>query len=186
MMLCRMVLLAAATLVLGCGTLSKPLASFTPGLTPLPEAELRSVAAAIERSVRLGDPGAAVREAPGVSVKSPLLLQALRTRTLRHPRVTELLRQGHVYELRNGLIKIKTSRAYSKATTRQGRDQNAVLVQRENEDRWSIYEALIEENTWPGRSMDAVRAIFFEVRVDAMVPGEYYESGDGGMEPKGR
>ena len=114
-----------------------------------------------------------------VVVDTPRIRQAVKTRATRNALTADLLATEHAYEQRTGLIAILRSRAYKDATTRQERDRNALVVMSENNDRWAIYEGLLEANDWPAKALPAVQAIFFEERVELLPAGTHYE-GPGG------
>lgn len=163
-----------AGLLAGCAA-TNALTHMKPDYTDLPEAELRKVAGAIEAIVAAGDESFALDASGAIQMDTPEVRQAIRTRAIRFPLVSDFLDSGHASEQSNGLITVRRSSAYKKATTSQQRDREALIVMSENNNRWTIYEGLVEANNWPPKSLSAVQEIFFEARVPLMKDGQAHD-----------
>lgn len=168
-------LLAAAAILAGCST-TNAFISLKPDYTALPAAELKSVASAIEAIVAEGQEEFALDQAGGIVVDTPEIRQAVRTRAIRHALVSEFLDGGFGIEQRNGLLAVQRSSAYKKATNSGQRDREALVVMSENNNRWTIYEGILEANNWPPASLSAIQETFFEARVPLMKTGQQHES----------
>ena len=59
------------------------------------------------------------------------------------------------------------------------RDLDALMVNSENRNRWTIYETLIDESGLPSSALSAVEDIFLEARLEVMKPGQKYEDENG-------
>jgi hypothetical protein len=106
-------------------------------------------------------------------------VQAMRSRAARFELIDEFRSMGFSWERRNGRLWILKSRAYSEATTSQDRNRYAFLVYSENDDRWRLYESLIDSNNLPSNSLGAIQEIFFEARLEFMTQGQLYENSQG-------
>lgn len=168
------VVLMLGGLLSGCAT-TNAMMHMAPDYADLPAADLRGVAASLEGIVAAGGEDFELPSGDTIVVDTPEIRQAVRTRAIRAALVTELLDSGFAAEEDNGLIAIKRSGAYKKATTSQRRDRDALIVMGENRNRWSIYEGLLEANNWPPRSLSAVQETFFEARVPLMKPDQMHD-----------
>lgn len=162
-------------LLAGCAA-TNALVHMKPDYTELPAAELRTLATAIETIVASGEESFTLDATPGIQVDTPAIQQAIRTRAIRYPLVSEFLDSGFANEQSNGLMAVRRSGGYKKATTSQQRDREALIVMSENNNRWAIYEGLLEANNWPPRSLSAIQAIFFEARVPLMKAGQSHDA----------
>jgi len=163
-----------AGLLAGCAA-TNALTHMKPDYSALPEDELRKVAVAIETIVASGEETFTLDTGTTIVADSPELLQAIRTRVIRYPLISTFLDSGHASEQRNGLITVLRSSAYKKATTSQQRDREALIVMDENNNRWAIYEGLLEANNWPPKSLSAIQEIFFETRLPMLKPGQKHD-----------
>ena len=169
-------IIASAILVLiaaGCST-TNSLIRLAPDYSELPAENLRSLASTIEEAVTEGDEAPTLATAGEIEVETPAMRQAIRTRAIRYPLLSEMLDAGFAFEGDNGLIAIRRNSAYKKATTSRQRDREAMLVMSENSNRWAIYEGLVEANEWPPRSLSAVQETFFKARVPLLKPGQQH------------
>src|SRR5690606_5719409 len=114
-----------------------------------------------------------------IRVDDPRVVQAIRSRAARFELVDEFRSMGFSWERRNGRLWILKSRDYSDSTTSQDRNRYAFLVYSENDDRWRLYESLIESNNLPSNSLGAIQEIFFEARLEFMNQGQLYENSQG-------
>lgn len=167
--------LLMAILLAGCSTFNflRPLKG---GTVPLPEDALKTAAVEIEKAVASGQRDMKIEDRDGAIVNSPEIIQALRTRALRHELVSKLLDSGFAWERANGRLSILRSSAYKKATTSQDRDRNALLVMNENQNRWTLYEGLLELNHWPSKALPVIERVFAEAVRDTMKPGQKFEN----------
>ncbi len=150
-----------------------------PDYTDVPEAALRAAAREIERQVHEGVRDPVLENRDNLVVDTPEIRQAIRTRAARIDLVNRFLNSGHGWERRNGRLWVLRSDAYKQATTGRQRDLDAIMVNGENQDRWTLYEGLIEANDWPQRTLAAIEQIFFEERLNYMLPGQKYEDENG-------
>lgn len=162
-----------ACLLVGCNT-TNSLMRLSPDYSELPAADLAALATEIETIVSQGDQEFTLKGAGAIVVDTPEMRQAIRTRAIRQPLLTELLDSGYAAEESNGLIAIKRNSAYKKATTSRQRDRDALVVMSENGNRWTLYEGLVEANGWAPRSLSAVQDTFFRARVPLMKSGQVH------------
>lgn len=159
----------------GCST-TNAFISMKPDYSALPADDLKAVAASIETIVAEGQEEFTLESIGGLVVDTPEIHQAVRTRAIRQPLVSEFLDGGFGIEEDNGLIAVQRSGAYKKATTSQQRDREALVVMSENKNRWTIYEGLLKANNWPPASLSAIQETFFQVRVPLLKSGQQHES----------
>jgi len=145
----------------------------------LPTEALRTVAAEIERQVAEGNRDAALPVVDGLVVDTPEIRQAVRTRAARAELVKTFLDAGWGWERRNGRLWVIRTKAYKEATTSRQRDIDAVMVNSENRDRWTIYEGLLEANRLGRGALSDVEFIFFEARLRHMTTGQKFEADNG-------
>lgn len=162
-----------------CTTFEGTFGSIKPDYSALPEDELRTVAAAIETHVASGSREPFVSPSASVAVDQDIVLQAIRARAARFELVSAFLDTGHAWERQDGTLWIIRSKEYAKEHSRRDKDREAMLVNGENGNRWTLYEELRKANGWPPSSLGAVQRIFHEARVQTMAPGQIYESADG-------
>ena len=168
--------------LIGCQTVASTIpfgGGGRPDYTTLPEAEMRQAAAAIERMVASGDRDAALPVISGVTLDTEPIQHAIRTRTARVHLVEELRVAGYAWEKREGLLHLRGGREYSRATTRRERDRHGLVIYSENQNRWELYEGIVRANNLSRKSLDAVKAIFADARVQAMGSGQMYEDANG-------
>ena len=180
------VMFVAVLGVLVSGCASGPSIPFIRGeakLDTVPEADLRAVAMQIETAVRDGNTAPKIGNSGAIVADFPELQQAVKSRALRFKLNDGFLSSGHAYESTSGLIAVLRTSEYKKQGTAQDRDRDALLVMSENNNRWTIYEGIVENSKLPQRSLASVQEIFRQVRVEAMSPGQKYEA-DGGMQTK--
>ena len=157
---------------------SMPFVRMAPDYTTVPENPLRSAAAEIEAAVARGDREPSLSQHEGVVLNTPEVVQAIRSRAARVELVHELLKTGFVYEETGGLIAIRRSSDYKRATDSRQRDRNALVVQSENESRWALYEGILDASNWPPKSLSAVQHIFAEERIAHLPEGATFEKGE--------
>lgn len=160
----------------GCGTINKVVPVMKP---KCPRETLQTVAREIEEAVQKGEKEPQIADREGVKVNTPEILQAIRTRAVRSPLVNDFLDTGFASEHANGLIYIQLSKQYNKATKRRQRDRQAYLIKNENDDRWAIYEGLINANHYGSASLNTIQEIFGEARLRTMKPGQQYKDANG-------
>ncbi len=166
----------------GCGSILPSAPSLTrsgAGNSKVPVEALGEVAREIERQVAEGNREPVLQNREGVVVETPEIRQAVRTRAARAGLVSDFLDTGHGWERRNGRLWIIRTQAYKASGTSRTRDLDALMVNSENRNRWTIYEALIDESGLPSRSLSAVEDIFLEARLEFMKPGQKYEDVNG-------
>ncbi|MFP4499595.1 MAG: hypothetical protein ACLFTT_01220 [Candidatus Hydrogenedentota bacterium] len=169
------VVCTAVCLAPGCRSTIGSFVHLRPDYAGLPTQTLEATAAEIEAAVEDGNRAAELADREDC-VLSANVRQAIRTRAARIELVDRLRDAGFAYERRNGRLSLLRSSAYKKATTRQDRDRNAMLIMGENDDRWVIYEGILDANGYPPKSLSAIQAIFFETRKDLLDPGQLYEN----------
>jgi hypothetical protein len=166
----------------GCSTVRSVTDTFTGSsvnFENLPEQELRALARQIEAEIAAGNREPDIRNGERIRVDDPRVVQAMRSRAARFELIDEFRSMGFSWERRNGRLWILKSRAYSEATTSQDRNRYAFLVYSENDDRWRLYESLIDSNNLPSNSLGAIQEIFFEARLEFMTQGQLYENSQG-------
>ena len=166
--------LTAVVMLGGCATIS----TFThvaPDYATLPEDAVKSTAALVEKSVKEGNREPVLENTGGLTVNTPEITQAVRTRAARQELISKLLSSGFAVEQKNGLIAVLRSREYKKATTGDERDRNALLVMSENANRWSIYEGIVKASNLSPNALSAVQDAFYRARVELLVSGQKYE-----------
>jgi hypothetical protein len=149
-----------------------------PDYTELPVDGLHVAARAIEQAVADGVREPSLPSQAGIVLSGDAVLQSIRTRAARSELISGFRDTGFAAEMRNGTVKVLNSREYKKGSRRGDRSRNALLIMSENDDRWKLYEGLVEENNFPPRSLSAVQRIFFEARIESMAPGQRYEDED--------
>ena len=174
--------LLVAGLLVGCSTFM----SMKPDYSALPEEAMRQVALEIETAIQKGDRQPQIADRGGVVVNEENITQAIRARAARSELINRFLDSGFGWEGINGLVYIRTSAEYKKATTRRERDTNALTIDGECADRWTIYEGIVKSsNLSPRRALPAVQRIFHEARVQVMREGQWFESESGDFTQKG-
>ncbi len=174
-----------ALVLAGCATTpSMPFLRGEPKLDSVPEAELRAVAEAIEQAVREGNKDAGITNQGPIVAEFPELQQAVRSRALRAPLINGFLDSGHAYETDNGLIAVIRTKEYKAEGNAQDRDRDALLVMSENNNRWTIYEGLVEKSNLPARALASVQEVFRQVRVQNLGAGQKYQEPGGEITAK--
>ena len=142
----------------------------------LPSAEvLEEIALEIERAVLAGKREAAFLNRGGIVISDEAVLQAIRTRAARSALVVKFLKTGHAWERIDGRVWILRSGEYKRAGTRRDRDRDAVLVMGENDNRWTIYEGIVNSSGLSRRALATVEAAFAKARVELLPAGIKYE-----------
>jgi len=144
-----------------------------------PAEAIRALAGEIERQVADGNREPTLTGLEGLIVDTPELRQAVRTRAARIELVNTMLDAGHSWERRNGRIWILRTQEYKASTSRRQRDIDAIMINGENRDRWTIYEGIVEKNRLGRGALSKVEEIFFEARTQHMTAGQKYESSNG-------
>lgn len=158
---------------------STPFTRNAPNYSAVPVETLREVAREIERQVAEGNREPVLENRDGITIDTPEIFQAVRTRAARVSLVNDFLDTGHAWERRNGRLWIIRSEAYKASGTGRTRDLDAMMVNSENRNRWTLYETLIDESGLPSRTLSAVEEIFLEARLEFMKPGQKYEDVNG-------
>ena len=171
--------LVVISFLLSCQTIKGTFTSLKPDYQSIPEPSIREVAFEIERIVAEGDRESVLENRGGVVVNTEEIVQAVRTRAARREILSAFLDTGFAWERQNGLIYIITGREYKKAGTSRDRDRNALIVDGECQNRWTISEGIIKANNYSPRALPAIQRIFFEERLKFMRPGQKYESENG-------
>ncbi len=179
-------LTVAVMLAAGCQSVVGTVAHVKPDYSELPAEAVRAAAEQIERDVIAGRRDADLPAVQGLSLDSAAVKQAVRTRAARAELVNQLLDAGYAWEKGNGHIYLRPNGAYKKATTRQQRDRNAMIVAGETNDRWAIYEGIMEANHLSPGALSAVQKLFFEARTQVMRDGQQYEAASGEVAVKGQ
>jgi len=174
-------MLAMILLGLGCATIRTPFTYSEPKYDQLPLDALRNVAIQIESDVRAGNREPSLESRDGIILDTPEIKQALRSRAARIEILDAFMNSGNGYEQSNGLVHILRTKEYKLNFTRQERDRDALLVMGENENRWSLYEGLINANGLPGGSTSAIQEIFYKARVEALPVGMKYQDASGAI-----
>jgi len=182
----RTLLLAGIAVVLaGCSTVVRPFTHIAPDYSELSVDDMRAIAYEVEQAVQQGNRTPEIADRAGIVINDPAILQAIRTRAARLELLNEFRNSGFAVEQRNGLIEIRTGGDYSEAFTRRQRDRNALLILRENQDRWTLYEGILESSNLGRKSLSAIQRIFYEERVKTLPDGQKYEDESGADVAKG-
>ena len=160
-----LILITTIAALSGCQTVTRAVSSFGVDYSQLPEAPMREIAAEIENAVAAGNRDAEIASREGIVLDNDLIRQAIRTRAARSELIDAFRTAGWGLEQKNGLISIQRTREYKKGTTKRDRDRHAVLVMGENNDRWALYEGLVESSDFPPGALNAIQAIFAEARI---------------------
>lgn len=168
-------LLFVVCTIAGCHTFTR----IRPDYSELPVDSLRDAAYEIERAVQDGNrtPGIANRD--GIVLETEVVRQAIRARAARIELVNDFRDTGFCYEAPDGLLTIQRNSAYKKASGSREKKRDALLVFNENQNRWAIYEAIVEESNFPPKSLSAVQETFFEARLKVLPDGQKYKDESG-------
>ena len=172
------VAVAACLLVLSlgaCRAAVRPFVRLAPDYKDVPADTLAAVALEIERAVKEANRTPDIPDRDNL-VLSPAVRQAIRSRAARVELIDALRASGFAWERRRGLVETIRSGEYKRATTSRERDRNAILVMSENDDRWTIYEGLVDANNFPRNALSAVQLTFHEARVQLLASGQFYEA----------
>lgn len=172
-----------AFLSVGCQSVVNPFTHMRPDYRDLPAEAMRALALEIETAVQDGRRDAQIADREGLVLNEAVRL-AIRTRAARSALVNLLLDSGFAFENRGGLVEIIRSKEYKQSTTGRERDRNAILVMGENEDRWAIYEGIMDASSLPPRALSGVQEIFHEARVQTMPAGQLFEDAAGARQAK--
>jgi hypothetical protein len=160
----------------GCATVSNPLNSIRTDYKDVPGDDLKAVAQEIEVAVQQGNREPGIADRNGVVVSDPQIVQAIRNRSARAELVDQFRATGFAVEQRNGLLKIRNGSEYKNATTSRERDKNAMIVLHENENRWAIYEGILNKSQFRPGELKTIQQAFYEARVTVLPAGEKYEN----------
>ncbi len=159
----------------GCGTLSR----VRPHYNELPVDSLREVALEIEQAVQAGNRAPDIQDRDGIVVNTEAIRQAILTRAARAELVDGFRNTPHCWESRDGKLWIIRSSEYKRFGNKRTRDRDALIVLSENDDRWAIYEEILDEGDFPQRTLKEIELVFFEARLQCMPEGQKYEDEDG-------
>jgi hypothetical protein len=166
-------------LLVGCASVTRPFTSLKPDYSDVPAEDLGAVAQEIEAAIQAGERNPEIADRNGIVVNDPQILQAIRTRAARNELLNEFRNSGFAVEQRNGLIEIRNGGGYAQAFSSKQRDRNALLIYRENADRWTLYEGIMNKSNFPPRALSAIQRTFFEARVQVLPDGQKYEDDNG-------
>lgn len=168
------VLAAAVVLFAGCAHVSNPFWHTKASYTHLNKEVLRTVADEIEKAVKEGNKEPKIADRDGIVVNTPEILQLLRTRALRSQLVDEYRASGCACEKRDGLLYMLNSKEYRKTFKARARKHHEVLVIYENQDRWALYQGILQASKLPGGSLSAIQETFADARAAILGPGQKY------------
>lgn len=174
--------LSLVTLAVSCSTVRSVTSSVTGSsrdYSDIPESEIRALAREIESAIASGNREPELANTESFRIDDPRIAQAIRSRAARFELIDDFRSQGFSWERRNGRLWIRKSRAYSDASTSTERNRDAFLVYSENDDRWRLYESLLDINDMNNSKLGAIEEIFFEARLEFMKPGQLYENSEG-------
>lgn len=169
------VLVSLIVAAFGCHTFLR----VKPDYREMPVDAMRAVALEIEQAIQQGNREASIADRDGIVVNTEAIRHAIRTRAARNELLQQFLDNGYGMEMRSGLVSIDRGADYKKDTTRRQRDRNALLVMSENDDRWTLYEGILDASNISQKSLSAVQLIFFEARLTCMRDGQKYEDEEG-------
>jgi hypothetical protein len=157
-----------------------------PDYSELPVAALRSAARDIEQAVAAGNRTPELTSQPELTMDSEIIRQAVATRAARSTLIDAFRDTGHISEKRDGLIWILRTRDYKNSGSRLDKDREALLVMGENNNRWSIYEGIINANNFPPSSLGAIQLTFHEARLEFLSSGQKFEDESRNQRVKGQ
>jgi len=169
----------------GCASVPGVRTQLSPDFEAVPEQAIRQAALEIEQAVLDGDEDYVPQDREDLILDTERIRQTIRTRALRGQRVNELRDTPWAYEKRSSVLALRRGGDYRNETTRAQRRQHAALVYRENDSRWTLYEAIRDANNLDSSGYDAVRLAFLEARLELMPPGQQYEGPDGELRRTG-
>jgi len=170
----------------GCVSIRNTFSSVTPNFDVVPEDDLRQVASRIEEAVLKGERNPEIATPPSITIDTPEVQQAIRARAARTELLQEFRSTGHIWERRDGLVWIIRSKDYAKSRSRRDKDRETLLINNENQNRWTLYEGLIKANNWSSKALPAVQVIFQEERLPYLESGNVYETEAGERAVVGR
>ena len=156
-----------------------------PDYADLPVDDLKTVATEIERAVHEQNREPGIANRGGIVVEDENITQAIRSRAARAHLIEAFLETGHLIEANNGLVSIIRSSDYKKLGSSRDRDRNAQLVIEENNNRWMLYEGILNASNFSPKSLPAVQRIFFDARMAFRADGTKYEDENGKIAVKG-
>lgn len=162
----------------GCQSVANPFVYMKPDYSDLPADSMKALALEIETAVQGGVRNPEIPDRDGL-VLNEQVRQAIHTRAARSELLNEFRAAGYGLELSKGLIEIVRTKDYRQNTTSKQRDRNAILIMSENEDRWTIYEGIIDASNLPARSLSAVQEIFYQARLQVLPSGQLYQDANG-------
>lgn len=172
--------MALTALVLtGCAAPRMLIPSTVGGTQEVPEPAMRELAAQIEGAVARGEREHNIGDYEGIVASTPEIHQAIRTRAARREVLDEFLHTGFGWERADGLVHIIRSGEYKRSGNRRSRDRDALIIMSENQDRWTLYEGLVEANRYERGALDKIRTIFAEARIAQLESGQKFEGPDG-------
>jgi len=168
-------------LAMGCHTFMQ----VAPDYADLPVDDLKQLANEIEQAVHDKNREPAIANRGAVTVDTDSIKQAIRSRAARAHLVEGFLATGHLMEANNGLVSVIRDREYKKFGTSRDRDRNAQLVIEENNNRWMLYEGILDASNFSPKSLPAVQRIFFDARMAFRADGTKFEDENGNITIKG-
>lgn len=181
----RVASLMGIFLLVGCQSVTNPFVHMTPDYSEVPAEQIEKVAAEIEAAIASGNREFTLSDQTGLVVTDERIVQGVRTRIARSELIGEFLDSGHAWERSNGLVAILRTREYKKERNRSEKDRDALLIVSENQDRWAIYEGLVNANNLSPRALSAIQEIFYNARIALLDEGNAYEDVSGQMMTKG-
>lgn len=170
---------AAAIVAAGCAAPRMIVPSTVGKTQDVPVEAMRELAAQVEGAVARGEREHGIGDYEGIVISTPELHQAIRTRAARREVLDEFLNGGFGWERMDGMVHIIRNNEYKKVGNRRTRDRDALIVISENEDRWRLYEGLIDANRYGRGALETIRTIFAEARLEHLEPGQKFESAPG-------
>lgn len=173
------VMLIVALMLFSCGTVLHPFVRIAPNYSIVDADKLQKCAEYIEEQIWMGNREPDLNVVEGINLDTPTIRQAIKTRSARVELVKSLFDKGYIYEQNNGLVAIQRNRNYKRSTNRRERDKNALVVMGENNDRWALYEGIVEANNYPSRALSTVQDIFYRAQVNVLQQGHKYQNDQG-------
>jgi len=168
-------------LLAGCHTIMR----VAPDYADLPVDDLKQIATDIERAIHEQNRQPEITNRGSIVVETDAIKQAIRSRAARAHLIEAFLATGHLVEANNGLVNILRTREYKNFGTGRERDRNAQLVLEENNNRWMLYEGILNASNLSPKSLPAVQRIFFDARLAFRADGTKYEDENGTVVVKG-
>lgn len=112
-----------------------------------------------------------------IKFMTPAVKKAIADRGARLDRLEELMAKGCIGETNQGYVEYRPCPACESGSQLTGEIEK--LVQGENRDRQTIYQAIVEQNNLGSDKLSVVEKVFSQVQHKNAPPGTFVQLGDG-------